>query len=68
VTNHLEERNSSSQWEVQSCFHGALIFFLLSFRIRVGRLEGRFFFFKLYLVWKVDCPVSEWTLDFRCKF
>jgi len=44
VTNPLEERNSSSQWEVQSCSQGALIFFLLSFEFRVGRLEGRFFF------------------------
>jgi hypothetical protein len=43
VMNTLEERNLSSQWEVQSCFQGALIFFLLSFGFRVGRLEGRFF-------------------------
>ncbi len=26
------------------------------------------FFFKLNLVWRVDCPVSIWTVDFPCKF
>jgi hypothetical protein len=62
MTNLLKEINSSSQWEVQSCSQGALVFFLLSFGFRVGRLEGRFFF-KLYLVWKVDCLVSTQTLD-----
>jgi len=43
VTNPLKERNSSSQWEEQSCSQGALVFFLLSFGFKVGRLEGRFF-------------------------
>jgi hypothetical protein len=50
---------SSSQWEVQSCSQGALVFFLLSFGFRVGRLEGRVFFFKLYLVWRVDCKSMQ---------
>jgi len=45
MMNLLEERNSSNQWEVQSCFQGALVFFFLSFGFKVGRLEGRFFFF-----------------------
>jgi len=44
VMNPLEERNSSCQWEMQSCSQGALDFFLLSFGFRVERLEGRFFF------------------------
>jgi len=28
------------------------------------------FFFKLYLVWRVDspCPLGHWTVDFPCKF
>jgi hypothetical protein len=33
----------------------------------VGGWRGGFFS-KLYLVWKVDCPVFTWTLDFPCKF
>jgi hypothetical protein len=34
-----------------------------------GRLEGRFFF-KLYLVWRVDsrCPLGQSIVDFPCKF
>jgi hypothetical protein len=40
----LRREISSSQWEVQSCSQGALVFFLLSFGFRVGRLEGSFFF------------------------
>ncbi len=44
MTNPLEGRNSSSQWEVQSCSRGALVFFLLSFGFKVGRLERKFFF------------------------
>jgi hypothetical protein len=37
---------SSNQWVAQSCFQGALGFFLLSFGSRVGRLEvgGEVFF------------------------
>ncbi len=61
----LRREISSSQWEMQSCFQGALDFFLLSFGFTVGRLEGRLFF-RMYVVWRVDCP--EWTLDFPCKF
>jgi len=60
----LRREISSSQWEMQSCFQGALDFFLLSFGFRVGRLWK--FFCQVYLVWKVDC--LEWTLDFPCKF
>jgi len=55
----LRREISSSQWEVQSCSQGALVFFLLSFGFRVGRLEGRVFFFKLYLVWRVDCKSMQ---------
>jgi hypothetical protein len=29
---------------------------------------GEVFFFKLYLVWRVDYLVSTRTLDFPCKF
>ncbi len=35
---------SSNQWEIQSCFQGALDFFLLNFGLGGCRLEGRFFF------------------------
>jgi len=56
VTNLLEEINSSSQWEVQSCSQGALVFFLLSFGFRVGRLKGRFFFSSC--IW-----CGEWTVS-----
>jgi hypothetical protein len=43
-------------------FKGALVFFLLSFGCRVGRLEvgGEVFFFKLYLVWRVE-DIGHWT-------
>ncbi len=42
----LRREISSSQWEVQSCSQGALVFFLLSLGFRVGRLEvgGEVFF------------------------
>jgi len=43
---------------------GIIIF---NYKIFGGRLEGRFFF-KLCLVWRVDCPVFTWTVDFPCKF
>jgi hypothetical protein len=68
VTNPLEERNSSSQWEVQSCSEGALVFFLLSFGFRVGRLEGRFFFSSCIWCgeWTIHCPLGHWT--FHAKF
>jgi hypothetical protein len=61
---HVAKKKKSKElgrhpWEVQSCSQGALVFFLLSFGFRAGRLEGRFFFVKLYLVWRVDFP---------CKF
>jgi ferredoxin len=47
---------SSSQWEVQSCSQGALVFLLLSFGFRVGRLEGRFFFPSC--IWCGECTVQ----------
>ncbi len=63
MMNFLEERNSLSQWEVQSCSQGALVFFLLSFGFRVGRLEGRFFFSSCIWCgkWIVQCPLGHWT-------
>ncbi len=66
MTNLLEEINSSSQWEVQLCSQGALVFFLLSFGFRVGR-----FFFSSCIwcgKWIVQCPFEHLTLDFPCKF
>ncbi len=65
MTNRLEERNSSSQWEVQSCFHGALIFFLLTFGFTVERLDRRFFFSSFIWCgkWTVQCPLRHWTFD-----
>jgi len=52
---------------MQSCFQGALDFFLLSFGCRVERLQlGGEVFFQMYVVCRVDYP--EWTLDFPCKF
>jgi hypothetical protein len=58
VTNLFEERNFIQPMESAISSQGALVFFLLSFGCRVGRLEvGReVLFFKLYLVWKVDYP------------
>jgi len=60
----LRKEISSNQWEMQSCFQGALDFFLLSFGFRVERLQvgGEVFFFQLYLVWRVDTRLSMQVL------
>jgi hypothetical protein len=54
----LRKEISSNQWEVQSCSQGALVFFLLSFGFRVGRLEvgGEVFFSSC--IW-----CGEWTVQ-----
>jgi len=56
----LRKEISSNQWEVQSCSQGALVFFLLSFGFRVGRLEGRFFFQDVF---GVESELSNVHLD-----
>ncbi len=62
MTNPLKEKNSSSQWEVQSCSQGALVFSFKVLGLGLG-VGGEIYFFKLYLVWRVDCLVSTRTLD-----
>jgi len=57
--------------EVQSCSQGVLIFFLLSFGFKVGRLEERFFFSSRIWCGEVENGLSSvrtghWT--FRASF
>jgi hypothetical protein len=63
--NPFEERNFIQPMGNAISSRGALVFFLLSFGCTIGRLEvGREgFFFKLYLAWKMDSPMSTWTLN-----
>jgi hypothetical protein len=65
ATNPFEERNFIQPMGSAISSQGALVFFLLNFGCRVGRLEvrGEGFYFKLYLAWRVDCPVSTRTLN-----
>jgi hypothetical protein len=65
ATNLLEEKNFIKPMGSAISSHGALVFFLLVLGVRLGgwRLEKRFFFFKLYLVWRVHYSMSTWTLD-----
>jgi hypothetical protein len=70
--NPFEERNFIQPMGSAIMLSGALVFFLLSFGFRVGRLEvgGEVFFPSCIWCreWTVQCPLGHWTLDFPCKF
>ncbi len=61
-----EEEFHPANGKAQSCSQDALVFFLLSLGGGGGggeMLGGSVFFFKLHLVWRVDCPcpLGQWT-------
>jgi len=66
--NPFDKRNFIKPMGSAIVLSGCVGFFPFKFWVYGCEVGGEVFFFKLYLVRRVDCTVSTWTLDLPCKF
>ncbi len=63
MMNPFDKRNFINPMGSAIVLSGCVGFFPFKFWVYGWEVGGEVFFLNLYLVWRVDCTVSTWTLD-----